>query len=342
MAALLKKYPTLAREQSPFKLLSDMERMIKKERDNYKEFHANPNADKSHIKFYTRKCASTNVPIDVGSLDEMYDEMREAVRTMSGINFVLGMQTDDGKYQVWRRPNQPCQGGEMRKYGITHDDSTRPLDRRPGDLTHPFPDGKPIAVGSKLEYAYKSFEHQVHPLSVYRRAYGVEDNVEKVMNKKGDKVHGLLIRNADLVDPTILVHMFRDARNWGGEYDGLSPQAAFLLRRANSYGICWSTTINPDNEHSAAFFNAKAIGKGGVEAASDLTGGSLGNRFDYNRPEIEFAFKGKVGENVSFYQFFNEAVFEGKPSTKSFYVDKKFIKEFGPKVEAWLKKKSEK
>ena len=76
MASLLKKYPILTKAQSPFKQLSDIEKMVKKQRSRYSEFHPNPDADKSHIKYFTRHSAKTNVPINVGSLEEMYDEMR--------------------------------------------------------------------------------------------------------------------------------------------------------------------------------------------------------------------------------------------------------------------------
>lgn len=341
MPALLKKYPTLLKTQSPFKQLSDIEKMVKKERASYAEFHANPNADKSHIKFFTRKCSSTNVPINVGSLDEMYEEMRKAVKAMSGINFVLGMQTDDGNYQVWKRPNQPCQGGEMRKYGITHDDCTRPKDRRPGDLTHPFPDGKPIAVGSKVENLYKSHQHQIHPNSIYRRAYGTEDNVEIVKSDKDLKqCVGLIALNADLVDPTMMVHMLRDARNWRFKEEA-PPQVAFLLNKAENYIgniYYYSGNIAADYNQSTYHYHLPSIIMGGVDASRDLTGGSLGNRFDYNRPDIEYAYRGEVGTNTHIQQIINEGVYEGKSSNVSYnFSNKKDVTEVVKRLSNYFK-----
>lgn len=337
MASLLKKYPILTKAQSPFKQLSDIEKMVKKQRSRYSEFHPNPDADKSHIKYFTRHSATTNVPINVGSLEEMYDEMRAAVRTMPGINFVLGMQTDDGKYQVWKRPNQPCQGGEMRKYGITHDDCTRPEDPRPGDLTHPFPDGKPIAVGSRVDCLYKSYMHQIHPLSIYRRAYTTENNIEIVKDLGDKSVKGLIALNADLVDPTMMVHMLRDARSWKYNQEVIMPQVSWLLNKVG-YNVCYSSTNYPDYERSHYHVNFDKFIKGGIEATKDLTGGSLGSRFDYNRPDIEDAYRGVMGTNISLYQIINEAVFEGKASNKSFDLNsKKDFEYVGKKLEQYFK-----
>jgi hypothetical protein len=256
---------------------------------------------------------------------------------MDGTNFVLGMLTDEGKYEVWRRPSQPCQGGEMRKYGITHDDSTRPLDPRPGDLKYPFPDGKPLAVGARVVGLKNSHPYQIHPHSVYRRAYGTEENVELVNGAKG---MGLIALNADLVEPTAMVTLLRDARHWGKTYDFLSPTANFLLFRLTNQmgGIHWyEGNHNNDHEHNTSYINLKKISKGGIEASRDLSGGVLGKRFDYNRPEIEYIWKGDVGENVSMYSVVNDIFFGGKKSDKSYSFEIPCIKKFATEIEQYLK-----
>lgn len=345
MPALLKKYQSLAREQSPFKLLSDMERMIKKERSKYSDFRENPNAANSHIKFWTRVPKADNVPINVGSLDEMYAEMRKAVNEMQGTNFVLGMLTDEGQYQVWRRPNQPCQGGEMRKYGITHDDSTRPLDPRPNDLYYPFPDGKPIAVGSRVGGLEKSYRHQIHALSPWRRAYGFEDNIELVRKPNGE-INGLIALNADHVEPTMMVHLLRDARYWEndpGFYGDLSPQAVFLIRKYTAHGgggrsITYDAGHNyQDHDDNISFLNINAIAKGGVEASVDLSGGTLGGRFDYNRPKIESAYRGETGKNMHINQVMG-LMFAIDKTNKPVYVNKDTIKAARNDIEGFIKR----
>jgi hypothetical protein len=346
MASLLKKYQALTNDQSPFKIMTEMDYIVKKQRSKYLEFRANPNAHKSHIKFFTRIPHSNNVPIHVSGLDEMYAEMRKAIHEMTGTNFVLGMLTDEGKYEVWRRPSQPCQGGEMRKYGITHDDSTRPQDPRPGDLLYPFPDGKPIAVGSRVEGLNKSHPYQIAPTSVYRRAYGTESNIELVKKGSGE-IKGIIALNADLVEPTMMVHLLRDARYWdmGQEICGdLSPQAVFLLKKMKgNYGSCirHHSYVYVDSEDNCSFYNLKKIAAGGIEASRDLSGGTLGNRFDYNRPEIDSAYRGKVGENTPIQEISNTIFFgHGKNKNHSYDISAKMLKEFTPAIEQYLKEKA--
>src|SRR6266498_1067963 len=88
-----------------------------------------------------------------------YQELLSASKSMTGVNFALLMRHDDA-LTVHRRENQPCQGGEMRKYAMTygrpeygdpppkalHPNCTRPQDYRPADLRHPFPNGIPEGV----------------------------------------------------------------------------------------------------------------------------------------------------------------------------------------------------
>ena len=58
-----------------------------------------------------------------------------------GISFVI--ETDG--VDLHHRDSQPCYG-ELRKYEKTHgEDATKP-EKRPGDLHHPFPDGKPTRL----------------------------------------------------------------------------------------------------------------------------------------------------------------------------------------------------
>jgi hypothetical protein len=333
MASLLKKYQSLTREQVPFKIMSEMERLIMKQKSRYNAFIPNPMAYKSHIKYFTNGIPSNNVPVIVGSKEEMYDEMRKAIGDMTGTNFVLGMQTDEGQLQVWRRPSQPCQGGEMRKYGITHDDSTRPMDPRPTDLRYPFPDGKPLAVGSRIRNKLNS-HLTIDPESPYRRAYGDEKNVEIVNTSAGD---GFLMLDADLVEPTALVHLLRDSRYRVTDY-GLPPVANFLFNQLSSTMsyLTFTSSIQEDNGGSS-YINLKKISKGGIEASADLSGGTLGNRFDYNRPDIDSMWRDPSGNNFSIRRFVNEVFFDNKPSSKSIEINQSTAKRYAGAIEQYLK-----
>lgn len=273
-------------------------------------FQINPKHNTSHIKFFTRDPRKDDVPINVGSEEEMWDVLREKATYMSGINFALGMRTDEGQLQVWVREDQPCQGGEMRKYGITHDDSTRPKDPRPGDLYYPFPDGTPLAVCSHFHTNISElFPHYVNKGSPYLRAYGGPNNVEMVGNSS------VVIKDASLIDPTTMVYLFRKFRcgkNVFGELlNHLTPTEVVLFDL-----IEWKSLNFKKGGASSMYdvreINLKKFLKGGVEASYDLTGGSLYNRYDYNRPDIEYLFASKVRDNNLKFSQINDAVFSGK------------------------------
>ena len=112
---------------------------------------------------------------------------------------------------------------------------------------------------------------------------------------------------------------------------------SWLLNKVG-YNVCYSSTNYPDYERSHYHVNFDKFIKGGIEATKDLTGGSLGSRFDYNRPDIEDAYRGVMGTNISLYQIINEAVFEGKASNKSFSLNsKKDFEYVGKKLEQYFK-----
>ena len=293
----------------------EMQVKVKEGKKIYGErFKLNPLHQTSHIKFFTNPRKENDVPINVGSEEEMWDELRKASTSMSGINFALGIRTDEGQLQVWKRPSQPCQGGEMRKYGITHDDCTRPKDKRPGDLYYPFPDGTPLAVCSKfgkgVKYWYSVYVNDTSP---YRRAYGNEDNIELVRDK------GVLVKDASLIDPTMLVYFFRKLRDGSEDFfdsylfKELTPIELVLFDLIGWKG-CNFNKRGESSMYDVRKINLKQFLKGGVEASYDLTGGSLKDRYDYNRPEIEYVFAGAEDhkDQITFGKI-NDFVFNKKP-----------------------------
>lgn len=304
----------------------------------YEYFKANPNAENSHIKYYTNRPRKDDCPVIVNSKEEMYDVMRSFVRRMSGLNFVLGMQTDDGVYQVWPRENQPCQGGEMRKYKITHDDCTRPEDFRPEDLEYPFPDGKPLAVGfgyqqegcGDIERFKALYLNDQQPLI---RAFTTPTNVEVISDNEGNFT-GFIVLDADLSEPTALVKIARGLR---GHYpskeimyaleNGVTPQEIMFFKLIrytirNSMGF-YNLSMSSNYSGNVYWFDAEKFFKGGIDGCRDLTGGVLGNRIDYNRPKIDDIFKGK---DVNIAIPFNKVV-KNKTYTLE-EVCKSFIPEF--------------
>lgn len=268
---------------------------IKKWRGKYSEFRRNPDYETSHIKWLTRNRPKDDVPVICNTKDDMYEEMWKSIVDSSGYNFTLGMY-HEGKYKVWKRSQQPCQGGEMRKYGLTHDDSTRPDDPRPGDLIHPFPDGDPIAVGTRISSKKSSLFF--FPTSPFRRAYTHEDNILK-------KEEGFILKDATLVDPTVFVNMVRTMRNITDYVEPLPTLEETFFK----YLAC--------AHDSGKFYLGAGLFKGGVEASKDLTGGSLGARYDYNRPQLAEIFndydtslkfvKRLQNEEVGFYDLYSSS-----------------------------------
>ena len=247
-----------------FNIFANDQAFINRMSKKYAYFAPNPNRKNSHIKYFTNKPNKNDVPIICNTKDDMYEEMWKSIVDSSGYNFTLGMY-HEGKYKVWKRSQQPCQGGEMRKYGVTHDDCTRPDDPRPGDLKHPFPDGDPIAVGTRISSKKSSLFF--FPTSPFRRAYTHEDNILK-------KEEGFILKDATLVDPTVFVNMVRTMRNITDYVEPLPTLEETFFK----YLAC--------AHDSGKFYLGAGLFKGGVEASKDLTGGSLGARYDYNRPQL--------------------------------------------------------
>jgi hypothetical protein len=273
--------------------LNETANFVKQMKNRFQIFEANPN-ENSHIKFFALCSEVIDIPIKCGSLEEMYDVMRTSILTkMTGHNFCLGMLTDDGKYEVYIRTSQPCQGGEMRKYGVSHDDCTRPDDPRPTDLSYPFPDGKPLAVGTRASLNNTTIQ-LLNTDSVYARAFGTRENVEVVGSSQG-----FIVKDADQTDPTVfvnLVHKIKDNNVFDPKMleDFSFPEAMIL----HQYGIDHKTSIihkhstSSNNKYNTSFLNLKEYLKGGVHSTQDITGGTLGQRYDYNRPDLITIFKG--------------------------------------------------
>lgn len=275
-----------------------------------------------------------------------FEEALDNLKTMNrlvGANFTLLME-DEGLYKVYERQNQPCQGGEMRKYWSTHgDDCTRPFDHRPGDLKTPFPKGNPVAVAQDM-YSYnthigeKKIEQHNNMIdaiysseSPYLRGFGSPESVLKI---KGDKeMYHRVIYTDTKVDSTLLVNslQYKNSCNFDTfrryiEY-GFTTREALALPMLMNTNICES--LNPDGSTrkiiipgatGTYYFSGHASLRRIFEAdANDLTGGTYYDRYDYNRPEVQDLFMAsddEIGLNfgTEFHKLYQETY--GEPTAK--------------------------
>ena len=228
------------------------------------------------------------------------------VKQGKGTGFVLLME-HDGKlngykdYSIHLRYNQPCQGGDMRKYESTHPGRcTQPHNGKPNDLSCPFPEGKPSAIGFyNLKYmksqAMNEFFHAVvvSLKSPWRRGFGGPSNIHIV--KEDDLVVGFILKRLN-VDPTVLVNgvNFLNTFGEGGanvflelKQAGLDDNEALAAIMLNGCDSKWNTLSAtwdyrfPVRFSARSFFGQKPV---------DLSGGMFENGADYNRTYVQDVF----------------------------------------------------
>jgi hypothetical protein len=242
----------------------------------------------------------------------------EAVRQAIGTNSALIMEHDVHKgrhgisgqswskeyggitakdHSIWLRWNQPCQGGEMRKYAEVHgDECTQPKSQKPRDLHHPFPEGNPVAVGVRfrmdtvikpdneniLSFLYQNSE------SPYRAGHGKSSFVR---NSK-DQIIGVIIEDTKRVDPTAMVNLIQFTRSLVlNGIDGINSlinlgatpaQALALTMLGNQPWHHYSPTVT---YYFAEKFSIKRFLDG---IPNDLSNGiSFFDRGDYNRIDVQ-------------------------------------------------------
>lgn len=239
---------------------------------------------------------------------EAYDKLLKLATTMSGINFALAMRNEAGEIKVYPRENQPCQGGEMRKYGESHPgDCTRPNDRRPTDLRKPFPDGIPEAVAVNLLAGWTSPSDKLDVLikglysddSPYQRGFGSATDVEYVM--KNDHIHGLIFWNTE-VDPTVFVNSLQFLNTFKGQPETYVDLVEAGLTTTEAIACMVMCNIHPFKQGigpaSTYYFTASpSIWRLLEKKPHDLSGGTLRDRFDYNRPKVQALFSAGEGEH---------------------------------------------
>lgn len=260
------------------------------------------------------------------------DDLQKRLSGLSGTAFIIIIGQEDGKFGLYYRQNNPCQGGHLRKYGSTHDDCTRPVDRKPGDLPHPFPLGNPVG----LVYRYnvtavtrEKFEASFSDDSPWVSGFGGSKNVEFLKSKSIHYVYeGFYLKSGNF-DPTVLVNLmkqmcivpglFAKCRSKGLSTTEALAFCAFFYENGSSI----LPTYNPyyfDPMNSARRMVEKRSVNitGGVFDSKNVllkTGSGLwGDKYDYNRPDMACVFRlsksfdeaDRLEKEVNIARMFNE------------------------------------
>jgi hypothetical protein len=246
----------------------------------------------------------------VDDIDSGFKALRRFASTPHGTSFAFLMQDGD-KLEYVARMSQPCYG-EMRPYG----EGTLPANAadisKPRDLHWPFPDGNPLAVALPLvgQYSKDTSKPEIHnafieaaigPLSPWRNACR---DVITVSNDNG-LITGLIFQDTH-VEPTVLVSLFMNLRRsstYAGEsfaefkkIDGITEQEAFVM--------AWYAKVLPASDWRTEgvysvgndyYLSSRADVRRLFDGNPlDLTGGTLFDRYAYDRPELGNIF-GKSG-----------------------------------------------
>lgn len=245
------------------------------------------------------------------------DELKNFVkRYPDGYSYAIVVRDSVGNLSIHERPKLPCYG-ELRKYLNTHpeDTVTQPHPKvKPFDLHYPFPDGKPEAlaiVGPALaDETVRRF--LVSDVSPFRRGYQLSQ-LEFATDKEGAVV-GIILKDSKF-DPTVLVNCMKRAQpdytpsfKLIGEL-GLDEYENFILAATLRFIKNWNggTMVCQTNQYiQSAVCDVTRIMSG---ESVDLTGGTWGGRYDYNRKDMHNIFRAPPNEewkNVNLYMMFRE------------------------------------
>lgn len=233
---------------------------------------------------------------NVSELSMVKPDLERANEELRGINFTLVMRDSQDNLALYRRGSQPCYG-ELRKYKSTHGgECTQPKNHKPSDLHDPFPDGTPEALaigwapfdGMPTEGVHKDlWDYLWSDASPWVRGFGDESNI--IMNE-----HGVILKDLK-IDPTVLVNLLKCMQTWFG-YKRVVVQdlsnlgvpinkiAGFFLALNHEQGGL-NVQID-DYTYPQRFSVRRFVDQNPV----DLTGGTLADRFDYNRTDLAKVF----------------------------------------------------
>lgn len=235
-------------------------------------------------------------------------------------SFILAMRNRFEELTLYERSNQPCYG-ELRKYKKTHGDECHKPESKPSDLHHPFPDGIPEAVGVPYryyDYSSRSYDLPEEPCpflkyilsdeSPWKRGFIDSKNVE--FTKKDGKFTGMIFLDTAF-DPTVFVNLLNVIRSiYPKMYDeaievGLPPRKALAL--------CMSMTSG-GTEQSKGYYFPRWIDLVRFEDQDprDLSGGTLRDRYDYDRKFLHTIFETTKEVGFDFWPEFHKKFRGGK------------------------------
>lgn len=194
---------------------------------------------------------------------------------------------NEGVLTVYYRYAQPC-FGEICLYEADGRELKNPSAKvnKPGDLFNPFPDGTPLAFGlpvkGDVRYLRQLFDPEVSPWRGCLKGRG--------LTEKGSEILGLIVNDMD-TDPTLMVNLFKHTRTYTHSYT-----QAVNFQEANNLPF-WKAVIKAivgagsPYLPSYAFtprFNTERFANG--DYINLVEGGSIRERYSYNRPLMEYSF----------------------------------------------------
>lgn len=235
---------------------------------------------------------------------EALENLKKEVINLHGTNFGLLMRQESG-LRYYPRSNQPCQGGEMRKYKKTHGDlCTRPTDPRPGDLCHPFPKGIVEAVSIHLQYGASKdrdtfLDALYGPDSIYLKGFNDPDTVLRLRRADG-LTYGLVFTDTE-VDPSVFVNSLQYLKEVRPSYfvrllkTGFTPKEALIVSMLIQ-GTNVKDKIGIGATNSYYFSMYPSLRRLFESDPHDISGGLYRDGYDYNRKDIQDLFKRGEGE----------------------------------------------
>jgi hypothetical protein len=250
---------------------------------------------------------------DTENMDNLMPLMEAAVLHGVGTNFTLLMENDvfghseykpgikvSKDYSIHPRYHQPCYG-ELRKYKATHpEECTQPGNEKPTDLWSPFPDGKPVAVGtnffgSKNERYFRDCDMMIEEAFGEESPWRLGATQGRPKFVRAEKYLVGVILQDTMVDPTVMVNLFNNLKcrlSTGPVYkqlrdEGMTVREAFAVLLMVGRGSPLANFSGPDSYYTTLRISARRI----LEAKPrDLSGGLFSDRIDYNRTQLENVF----------------------------------------------------
>ena len=244
------------------------------------------------------------------------EELRVITPKLSGLSYCIVVRNENNEIEIHKREDQPCIGGEHRKYKASHgDDCTRPQDYRPGDLHWPFPKGTPVA----LSYKHRVYNTQKELIefilsdeSPWIKGFRGQKYIEFIPSKKKDVAYDGWIVKTAVLDPTVWINCLKFIKEASHtvfnqlQKHGMSKKEAITCMTLMSLRDIPKILghILPPSGYVRSI--ASTVDRVFNANPRDLTGGTLADRWDYNRPDMASVFTDEKTTKKPFVQQLKE------------------------------------